>query len=236
MLEELRNAVCEGNLELYRNGLVAWTGGNLSALSPDRDCIVIKPSGVPYPAMRPEDMVVVSRDGAVLDGRHGPSSDTASHLAIYAGRPDVGSVVHTHSTYATAFAAVGHPIPCVLTAIADEFGGPVPCGGYAQIGGDAIGAEILASIGRSPAILMKQHGVFTIGPTIAKALQAAVMVEDVARTVHAAMQIGVPEALPPDEIAANHDRYTNHYGTFTASKGVSTPCSTSPRSGKVRSD
>jgi L-ribulose-5-phosphate 4-epimerase len=227
MLEDLRAEVCEGNLDLYRNGLVAWTGGNLSALAPDRSCIVIKPSGVPYSVMRPQDMVVVSTDGVVLEGNHGPSSDTSSHLAVYAGRADVGSVVHTHSRYATAFAALGKPIPCVLTAIADEFGGPVPCGGYAPIGSDAIGKEILASIGHSPAILMANHGVFTLGPTIAKALQAAVMVEDVAATVHAALLIGQPTELPPDEIAANHDRYTTRYGTARASKGVSQPCLTS---------
>ncbi|NMM16722.1 MAG: hypothetical protein HHJ14_06140 [Cellulomonas sp.] len=221
MLALLREEVCEGNLALQRNGLVAWTGGNLSALAPDRDCIVIKPSGLAYARMQPQDMVVVALSGAVIEGEHGPSSDTASHLGIYRGRPDVGSVVHTHSTYATAFAAVGRPIPCVLTAIADEFGGPVPCGGYARIGGDAIGEEVLRSIGTSPAILMRQHGVFTIGATIDKALQAAVMVEDVARTVFVAMQLGAVTDLPPQEVAANHDRYTHRYGTTHASEGVS---------------
>lgn len=220
MHPELREAVCEGNLELYRNGLVAWTGGNLSVISPDRDFIIIKPSGVRYSVMTPDDMVIVDMDGNVLEGNHGPSSDTASHLAIYKGRSDVNSVVHTHSVHATAFAAVGKEIPCVLTAIADEFGGPVPCGGYASIGSDAIGKELLASIGDSPAILMKQHGVFTIGKSIEKALQAAVMVEDVARTVYTAMQIGNPEPLPAEEIAANHDRYMNRYGTAKASEGV----------------
>jgi L-ribulose-5-phosphate 4-epimerase len=221
MLAELREEVCEGNLELQRHGLVAWTGGNLSALTPDGQGIVIKPSGMPYSRMRPRDMVVVSLAGIVLEGDHGPSSDTASHLVIYRGRADVRSVVHTHSRFATAFAAVGRSIPCVLTAIADEFGGPVPCGGYAQIGGDAIGEEVLRSIGASPAILLLQHGVFTIGASISKALQAAVMVEDVARTVFTALQIGTIRELLPEEIAANHDRYTNRYGTFNASKGVS---------------
>lgn len=219
-LSELRQAVFEGNLELRRNGLVAWTGGNLSAITPERDRIVIKPSGMLYSDMRPDDMVVVSMQGVILEGRHGPSSDTASHLAVYRGRAEVGSVVHTHSRYATAFAALGRPIPCVLTAIADEFGGPVPCGGYAEIGGEAIGAEILRVIGRSPAVLLKQHGVFTIGPTIRKALQAAVMVEDVARTVHAALQLGEPEDLPDEAVAANHERYAHRYGTPAASSGV----------------
>ena len=153
------------------------------------------------------------RSGTVL--RHGLPP---GHLR---GPEDVGSVVHTHSRYATAFAAVGKPIPCCLTAIADEFGGPVPCGGYARIGSDAIGRELLATIGDSPAVLMRQHGVFTIGATINKTLQAAVMVEDVAHTVFAAMQLGQIEELPTAEIAANHDRYTNRYGTINASTGVS---------------
>ncbi|MDO5066165.1 MAG: L-ribulose-5-phosphate 4-epimerase [Propionibacteriaceae bacterium] len=221
MLQELREQVWRGNLALPENGLVAWTGGNLSAITKDRDLIVIKPSGMLYSEMTPADMVVVDLAGKVIDGERGPSSDTASHLAIYREREDVGAVVHTHSRYATAFAAVGKPIPCVLTAIADEFGGPVPCGGYAQIGSEAIGRELLAAIGHSPAVLMKQHGVFTIGPNINKALQAAVMVEDVAATVFAAMQLGQVEDLPAEEIAANFDRYSNRYGTINASTGVS---------------
>lgn len=221
MLEQLREEVCEGNLALARNGLVAWTGGNLSAIDRERGVIVIKPSGMLYDNMTPADMVIVDFDGKVVEGDHGPSSDTLSHLQIYAGREDVGSVVHTHSPYATAFAAVGREIPCCLTAVADEFGGPVPCGGYARIGSDEIGKELLASIGNSPAILMKQHGVFTIGATIKKALQAAVMVEDVAKTVSIAYTLGELKDLPAEEIAANHDRYTNRYGTMAASEGVS---------------
>ncbi|MBV7411711.1 L-ribulose-5-phosphate 4-epimerase [Dermabacteraceae bacterium P13115] len=220
-LLELKRQVCEGNLELARNGLVAWTGGNLSALADSGDRIVIKPSGMLYSQMTPEDMVVVGLDGKIIEGKHGPSSDTSSHIGIYKGRSDVRSVVHTHSTYATAWAALGEPIPCCLTAISDEFGGPVPCGGYARIGGDAIGEEVLRSIGHSPAILMQQHGVFTIGPSITKALQAAVMVEDVAHTVWAARLMGKVIELPEEEIAANFDRYTNRYGTAQASEGVS---------------
>ncbi|NHA68609.1 L-ribulose-5-phosphate 4-epimerase [Phycicoccus flavus] len=220
MLDDLKEQVCAGNLALAEAGLVAWTGGNLSARDEDREMIVIKPSGVLYSAMTPKDMVVVSYDGHVVEGDHGPSSDTQSHLGIYAGRADVQSVVHTHSRYATAFAAVGREIPCCLTAIADEFGGPVPCGGYASIGGDQIGKEVIAKIGRSPAILMQQHGVFTIGPSISKALQAAVMVEDVAHTVAVAMGLGEVTSLPQEEIEANFDRYSNRYGTMSASHGV----------------
>lgn len=221
MLEELKEQVCEGNLALARAGLVAWTGGNLSARDEQDGPIVIKPSGVLYTEMTPADMVVVAPDGRILEGQRGPSSDTQSHLGIYANRDDIHSVVHTHSRYATAFAAVGRPIPCVLTAIADEFGGPVPCGGYAPIGGDAIGKEVIAKIGRSPAILMRQHGVFTIGPTISKALQAAVMVEDVAHTVAVAMGLGELSVLPEEDIEANYDRYHHRYGTLAASQGVS---------------
>lgn len=221
MLEELKERVCEGNLELARAGLVAWTGGNLSAKDDDHGVIVIKPSGLRYSEMTPKDMVVVGLDGRIVEGERGPSSDTQSHLAIYAGREDVKSIVHTHSRYATAFAAVGREIPCCLTAIADEFGGPVPCGGYAPIGGEDIGKIVLSTIGRSPAILMAKHGVFTIGPSIAKALQAAIMVEDVAHTVAVAEQLGTLEPLPQEEIDSNYDRYHNRYGTDAASLGVS---------------
>ena len=220
MLEELKEQVCEGNLALPRNDLVAWTGGNLSARDRDTGYIVIKPSGRLYDNMTPDDMVVVDMDGKVVEGKLGPSSDTASHLEVYKGRDDVNSIVHTHSRYATAFAALGREIPCCLTAIADEFGGPVPCAPYASIGGKAIGAAILSSIGHSPAVLLKQHGVFTIGPTITKALQAAVMVEDIAHTVAIASLMGNTIDLPADEIAANYDRYTHRYGTINASQGV----------------
>ncbi len=219
-LVRLREEVCEGNLMLPKAGLVAWTGGNLSARDPETGHIVIKPSGMLYDEMTPEDMVVVDMDGRIVHGDRGPSSDTASHLGVYRARPDVMSIVHTHSRYATAFAAASRPIPCVLTAIADEFGGDVPLGEYASIGGNAIGEEIVRSIGHSPAILMKQHGVFTVGPTIMKALQAAVMVEDIAHTVLVASGLGELTRLPDDEIAANYDRYTNRYGTEAASEGL----------------
>lgn len=220
MLEALKEEVCEGNMALPRHGLVVWTGGNLSARDPQTGLVVIKPSGVLYDRMRPDDMVVVDPDGRIIEGDHGPSSDTASHLYIYRRREDVRSVVHTHSTFATAWAATGQPIPCCLTAVADEFGGPVPCGGYATIGTEEIGEQIMAHIGDSPAILLKQHGVFTIGATIEKAVKAAVMVEDVARTITYAKIVGRIEDLPPEAIAANHDRYMNRYGTAAASTGV----------------
>lgn len=220
MLETLKAHVCEGNLALPRYGLVTWTSGNLSARDADTGHIVIKPSGMLYEGMTAEDMVVVDLDGSVVEGTRGPSSDTLSHLGVYRARSDVMSIVHTHSPYATAWAAIGEAIPCCLTAIADEFGGDVPLGGYAKIGTDEIGAEIVRSIGHSPAIIMRQHGVFTIGPTIEKALQAAVMVEDVARTVSIARGMGAVQRLPEEEIAANRDRYQNRYGTQAASEGL----------------
>ena len=158
-------------------------------------------------------------DGRLIEGNYGPSSDTAAHVYVYQHRDDVHGMVHTHSNYATAFAAVGQGIPVYLTAIADEFGGAIPCGAYARIGGSAIGEEIIRSIGHSPAILMKQHGVFTVGPTPEKALKAAVMVEDIAKTIWLAKQLGTPKELPAEEIAANFDRYQNRYGTMDASKG-----------------
>lgn len=221
MLERLRQQVLEGNLALPAHGLVTWTSGNVSVRDADSGLVVIKPSGLRYDEMTADDMVVVDLDGRVVEGHRGPSSDTSSHLGVYRHRDDVMSIVHTHSTYATAFAAVGRGIPCCMTAIADEFGGPVPCGGYARIGGDDIGDEIVRSIGSSPAILMRQHGVFTVGPTMEKAIKAAVMVEDVARTVAIAMTLGEVEDLPAEEVAANHDRYQNRYGTAAASTGLS---------------
>lgn len=213
MLEEaLRQQVCSLHAELVRNRLVAWTSGNVSGRNPESGLVVIKPSGVRYERLTPENMVVVDLHGKVVEGSLKPSSDTAAHVYVYCQRADVNGVVHTHSEYATAWAAVGRPIPPVLTAICDEFGGAIPVGAYAEIGGDAIGREILRSIGDSPAILMKNHGVFTIGRTAEEAVKAAVMVEDVARTVFHAMQLGMPDEIPAAEIARAHQRYVEKYG------------------------
>jgi L-ribulose-5-phosphate 4-epimerase len=174
--------------------------------------VVIKPSGIRYEDLTPESMVVVDLDGKLVEGQYKPSSDTFAHAYVYRHRPDVNGVVHTHSTFATAWAAAGRPIPPVLTAICDEFGGPIPVGAYAKIGGDEIGQEIIRSIGSSPAILMKNHGVFTVGKTPEAAVKAAVMVEDVARTVFYAMQLGQPDEIPAEEVARAHRRYLEEYG------------------------
>ncbi|MBV9379315.1 MAG: L-ribulose-5-phosphate 4-epimerase [Streptosporangiaceae bacterium] len=213
-ITELRQTVCALHAELTRNGLVAWTSGNVSARVPGADLMVIKPSGVSYDDLTPENMVVCDLDGKPASGRYSPSSDTASHAYIYRAMPEVGGVVHTHSAYATAWAARGEPIPCVITAMADEFGGEVPVGPFALIGGDQIGRGVVETLRghRSPAVLMRSHGVFTIGGTARDAVKAAVMCEDVARTVHLARAYGELAPLPADQVDTLHARYKNHYG------------------------
>jgi L-ribulose-5-phosphate 4-epimerase len=212
MLKKLREELAELHQELPKNNLVMWTGGNVSARDPETGLVVIKASGIRYEEMHWKHMVVVDMDGKVVHGEFKPSSDVYSHLYIYKHRPDVGGVVHTHSRYATAFAAVGKPIPCVLTAIADEFGGPIPCGGFALIGDEAIGKVVIDSIGKSPAVLLKNHGVFTIGKDAKSAVKAAVMTEDVAATVWMALQLGTPDEIPQEDVDKLHHRYTNVYG------------------------
>jgi L-ribulose-5-phosphate 4-epimerase len=218
LLESLRKEVALLHAELPRNGLVTWTSGNVSGRDPASGLVVIKPSGVRYEDLTPESMVIVDLDGKVAEGNFKPSTDCESHLYIYRHRPEVNSVVHTHSPFSTAFAAVGEGIPCIMTAIADEFGGPIPCGGYARIGGAEIGAEVVRVLEqtRCPAILLKQHGVFTVGATVTAAVKAAVMVEDVARTVFYARQLGKLESLPEEEIRVAHERYTHAYGQKAA--------------------
>lgn len=211
-LEAIRHALVGLHEELPRHNLVVWTGGNVSARDPESNLVAIKPSGVRYEDLTAESMVVVDLAGNVVEGTLNPSSDTASHLYIYRHRPDVNGVVHTHSRYATAFAAVGRPIPVYLTAQADEFGGEIPCAGFALIGDDSIGALVVEGIGRSPAILLKNHGVFAVGPSAVAAVKAAVMVEDIAATVWAALQIGTPDVLPEDAVEQLHRRYSTVYG------------------------
>ena len=213
-VRDARRTVSALHAELVSAGLVAWTSGNISGRVPGTDLIVIKPSGVAYPDLTPESMVVCDLDGRVVDGELSPSSDTATPAYVYRHRPDVGGVVHTHSPYATAWAAVGEPIPCVITAMADEFGGEIPVGPFALIGSDEIGRGIVATLAghRSPAVLMRSHGVFTVGPTARAAVQAAVMCEDVARTVHLARALGAPAPLAPAHVDALHQRYTTQYG------------------------
>jgi L-ribulose-5-phosphate 4-epimerase len=213
-IDALRRELCELHAELPRNGLVAWTAGNLSARVPGRDLMVIKPSGLPYRELTPDGMVVCDLSGRSVEGELAPSSDAATHGYVYRQMPEVGGVAHTHSAYATAWAVRGEPIPCVLTAMADEFGGPVPVGPFALIGDEAIGRGIVETLAghRSPAVLMRSHGVFTIGPDARAAVKAAVMCEDVARTVHLARSLGELTTIDDDQVEALHDRYQNVYG------------------------
>ena len=214
VLSEVRREVCRLHAELVRNGLVAWTSGNVSARVPGAGLMVIKPSGVSYDDLTPQSMVVCDLDGRPAGRGLSTSSDTSAHAYVYRHMPHVGGVVHTHSTYATAWAARGEAIPCVITAMADEFGGEIPVGPFALIGGDEIGRGIVAALDghRSPAVLMRSHGVFTIGRAAVDAVKAAVMCEDVARTVHVARTLGSPEPLTEDQVDALHRRYKDHYG------------------------
>jgi L-ribulose-5-phosphate 4-epimerase len=213
-VEGLRRELAALHAELVRYGLVVWTAGNVSARVPGADLLVIKPSGVPYDELTPDVMVVTDLHGRLVDGDLAPSSDTAAHAYVYRNLPQVHGVVHTHSTYATAWAARGEPIPCVLTALADEFGGEVPVGPFALIGDDTIGQGIVETLrgSRSPAVLMRNHGVFTVGRTAREAVKAAVMCEDVARTVHVARQLGVPQAISQSDLDSLYARYQNVYG------------------------
>ncbi|TQM79419.1 L-ribulose 5-phosphate 4-epimerase [Saccharothrix saharensis] len=214
VIEDLRRTVADLHRELTRYELVIWTAGNVSARVPGRDLMVIKPSGVSYDQLTPEAMVVTDLHGNLVEGDYSPSSDTAAHAYVYRHMPEVNGVVHTHSPYATAWAARGEPIPCVLTMIADEFGGDIPVGPFALIGDDSIGQGIVETLreSRSPAVLMRNHGPFTIGKDARSAVKAAVMLEDVARTVHFAHQLGTPKPIEQHHVDSLYARYQNVYG------------------------
>ena len=210
----LRQQVCALHAELPKYQLVVWTAGNVSARVPGHDLMIIKPSGVAYDELTPENMVVCDLQGEVVEGEHAPSSDTEAQAYVYRHLPHVGGVVHTHSPYATAWAARGEAIPCVLTMTADEFGGDIPVGPFAIIGDDSIGRGVVETLRehRSPAVLMQNHGVFTVGRDAKSAVKAAVMCEDVARTTHLARQLGEPIAIAQPYVDRLFDRYQNVYG------------------------
>jgi L-ribulose-5-phosphate 4-epimerase len=214
VVEEIRKDVCALHAELVRYGLVVWTAGNVSARVPGRDLMVIKPSGVSYDDLTPGNMVVCDLYGKVVEGDHAPSSDTEAQAYVYRHLEHIGGVVHTHSPYAVAWAARGEPIPVVTTMCADEFGGDIPVGPFATIGDDSIGRGIVDTLAdsRSPAVLMQNHGVFAVGPSARSAVKAAVMCEDVARSVHLSYQLGQPLPIPRASVDALYDRYQNVYG------------------------
>lgn len=214
LLPELRRLVADLHGLLPRNNLVAWTSGNISARDPETNLVVIKPSGIKFDDLRPENMVIVNLDGAIVEADHKASSDTASHCYIYRHMPAVNGIVHTHSRYATAFATLAREIPCVTTAMADEFGGPIPCGGFALIGGEEIGQVVVETLrgSRSPSCLLQSHGVFATGATAEQAVKAAVMTEDNAAIVWTALQIGTPLTIAPSDIDKLYDRYQHVYG------------------------
>jgi len=214
LLPELRAEVCKLHAELPNNNLVAWTSGNVSGRDPETNYVVIKPSGIKFEDLTPENMVVVDINGKIVEGDLKASSDTASHCYIYRHMPDVVGIVHTHSRYATAFSIVGESIPCVTTAMADEFGGEIPCGGFCLIGGEEIGQIVVETLTdhRSPACLLQNHGVFTIGDTVEHAVKAAVMTEDNAAIVWTARQLGQIIPIQQSDIDSLHDRYQNVYG------------------------
>lgn len=214
MLEHLREQLVTLHLELPKNHLVAWTSGNISARDPQTNLVVIKPSGVKFEDLTAKSMVVVNLMGEIVEGDYKASSDTASHCYIYRHMPSVNGIVHTHSRYATAFATLAREIPCITTAMADEFGGAIPCGGFALIGGEEIGKVVVETLqdSRSPACLLQNHGVFTIGASAEKAVKAAVMTEDNAAIAWTALQIGTPLPIAPSDIDKLYDRYQNVYG------------------------
>ncbi|OZD55954.1 MULTISPECIES: L-ribulose-5-phosphate 4-epimerase [unclassified Rhodococcus (in: high G+C Gram-positive bacteria)] len=214
VVEEIRKDVCALHAELVRYGLVVWTAGNVSARVPGRDLMVIKPSGVSYDDLTPGNMVVCDLHGRVVEGDHAPSSDTEAQAYVYRHLDHINGVVHTHSPYAVAWAARGEPIPVVTTMCADEFGGDIPVGPFAVIGDDSIGRGIVDTLAdsRSPAVLMQNHGVFAVGSSARSAVKAAVMCEDVARSVHLSYQLGQPLPIPRTSVDALYDRYQNVYG------------------------
>ena len=211
MLEELRREVWACNLELPKNDLVKMTSGNVSGRDPETNLVVIKPSGYKYEQLTPESLVIVDLEGKVVEGDLKPSVDTDTHLYVYRHRSDVFGVAHTHSVFASTFAARGKPIPPCLTASA-MMGGEIPLGDFVPIGGEAIGKEVVDKIGNALAIVMQNHGVFTIGNSATQAAKMAVEVEDIAKITYFAILAGDPVILTEEQIGMTADLYKHGYG------------------------
>jgi len=212
MLENLKKEVYKAHMNLWKNKLVMWTSGNVSGRDPKTNLVVIKPSGVSYYKLSPDNLVVVDLNGKIIDGDLKPSVDMATHLYIYRHMPDVMSVIHTHSTYASAFAATGKPIPVCLTAMADFFGSDIPVGELVLIGEEKIGKEIVNKIGNSKAIIMKNHGPFTVGTSVNEALKAVIFLEESAKTLIMAKILGEPQSIPESMVNKLHKNYIEKYG------------------------
>lgn len=210
----IRVKICDLNIDLRTYGLVQWTSGNVSERLPDKKSFIIKPSGVSCSDLQPPMMVICDLDGGVIEGDLAPSSDTDAHAYVYKHMQHVNGIVHTHSNYASAWAAIHQAIPCGLTAMADEFGGEIPLGPFALIGNNEIGKGIVETLTghRSPAVIMKNHGVFTIGKDATSAVKAAVMCEDVAKTMWIAHTLGNIQQIDQQSIDSLNSRYQNVYG------------------------
>jgi len=211
MLEQLRQEVYESLMELPKNRLVTMHSGTVSGRDPETGNIVIKPTGFRYDLLTPADLLVIDNKGKILEGTLKPSSDTETHLYLYNHRPDIFGIVHTHSPYACIFAVLGRPIPAVMTSAA-LLGGEIPIGGYAAVGGEDIGSEIIKKIGKSSAIIMQNHGVYTIASTVWQATVDAVEVEDLAKIAHFASLHGKPIELTDEQISEFQNIYSTSYG------------------------
>jgi len=216
--EQLRREVWEANRGIHRAGLVTMHSGNASGIDRKRGLVIIKPSGMDYDSLRPADLVVTDLEGRKVKGKWKPSVDLPHHLYVYKHRPEIGGIIHTHSNYATSFAMLGRPIPAYLTAIADEFGSEIPCAPYVDNVGDHIGEAIVKAMTSAPAVLLAHHGAFAFGPTPRAALKAAVMLEDVAKTAHLALQLGDAKPLPAEEVKKWYERYHTTYGQKSTDK------------------
>lgn len=220
MLEALRAEVLEANLELVRRGLVIYTFGNASGISRQEGLVAIKPSGVPYETMTPADIVIADLEGRVVEGKLRPSTDLATHLALYRAWPSIGGVAHTHSRHATAWAQAAREIPCFGTTHADYFHGPIPV--TAALTPDEIesgyeantGAAIVRAIEdreplRCPAVLVAGHAPFCWGKSASDAAHAAVMVEELAALALETLSIN-PTAQPISQTLRDRHHFRKH--------------------------
>lgn len=220
MLEDLKQQVYEANMELPKRGLVTYTWGNVSAIDRNTGYVVIKPSGVDYEVMKPEDMVVVDLMGNRVEGRYKPSSDTPTHLELYKKYPELGGIVHTHSSWATSWAQAGRAIPCYGTTHADYFYGEILCARnlteeeISEAYEKNTGLVIIETLGdksplEAPGILCKNHGPFTWGKDAHEAVHNAVVLEEVAKMAYRTEQLN-PKVLPADQALQDKHYYRKH--------------------------